>query len=126
MDKFESRRQDLIRLVERLGRGGIAHIARQIGKEPNYVSRLLYPSDKNGAKRIGEDTADLITGAFPGWNGGTNKVSEPSEIYSVSEWPFENITKAQWWAIPRTRRIDIEAQIMAVFTLHGKQTKIRA
>lgn len=62
---YEQRRSALQALVDTLGRGGIASIAQQIGKDPSYVSRMLYPSEKNGAKRIGEDTAMLLAKAFP-------------------------------------------------------------
>lgn len=67
MDKFEQRWRALVRLKDQLGRGGAAYIAREIGKEPNYISRALYPPGKNGRKRIGEDTAELLSEKFPGW-----------------------------------------------------------
>ncbi|MBR8150025.1 hypothetical protein [Burkholderia vietnamiensis] len=67
MDKFEQRWRALVRLKDQLGRGGAAHIAREIGKEPNYISRALYPPGKDGRKRIGEDTAELLDAKFPGW-----------------------------------------------------------
>lgn len=66
---YEQRRNALQNLVESLGRGGIASIAQQIGKDASYVSRMLYPADKNGAKRIGEDTAILLAKAFPSFFG---------------------------------------------------------
>lgn len=64
MDKFEQRWRALVRLKDQLGRGGAAHIAREIGKEPNYISRALYPPGKDGRKRIGEDTAELLDAKF--------------------------------------------------------------
>ncbi|WP_261541420.1 hypothetical protein [Burkholderia multivorans] len=67
MDKYEQRWRALVRLKDQLGRGGAAHIAREIGKEPNYISRALYPPGKNGRKRIGEETAELLSEKFPGW-----------------------------------------------------------
>lgn len=65
MDMYEQRRAALAALADDLGRGGIANIAQQIGKDASYVSRMLYPADKKGAKRIGEDTALLLAKAFP-------------------------------------------------------------
>lgn len=67
MDKYEVRRLALQRLVTKMGRGAIAHIAEAIGKEPNYVSRMLYEEGKPGRKRIGESSADDLNAAFPGW-----------------------------------------------------------
>lgn len=65
MDKYEQRRIALQALVDELGRGGIASIAQQIGKDASYVSRMLYPSGKTGGKRIGEDTAEALARAYP-------------------------------------------------------------
>lgn len=67
MDKYEQRRVALKKLVDELGRGGIKKVASTIAKEPNYVSRMLYPQGKKGSKRIGEDSAELISSAFPNW-----------------------------------------------------------
>lgn len=65
MDKFEIRRQLLQGLVDSLGRGAIAAIAKKIEKEPSYVSRMLYTEEKAGRKRIGEDTIELLAKAYP-------------------------------------------------------------
>jgi len=67
MDKFETRRLALQRLVDQMGYGGIAKVAQAIGKEPNYVSRMLYPAGKAGRKRIGEASVDILDEKFPGW-----------------------------------------------------------
>lgn len=67
MDKYEKRRLALQRLANGFGRGGIAKVAQAIGKEPNYVSRMLYPSGKDGRKRIGEDSVEVLDEKFPGW-----------------------------------------------------------
>lgn len=65
MDKYEQRRKALRALVDELGRGGISAVAQKIGKESSYVSRMLYPEGKNGKKRIGEDTVELLQKAYP-------------------------------------------------------------
>lgn len=67
MDKYAQRRAALQKLADSLGRGGITKIADKIGKQASYVSRMLYPEGKEGFKRIGEDTVDLLDCAFPGW-----------------------------------------------------------
>ncbi|MDR3353364.1 MAG: hypothetical protein LBO00_10280 [Zoogloeaceae bacterium] len=67
MDKYEKRRATLKGLVDSLGRGGIATVAARIGKEPNYVSRMLYPLGKLGRKRIGEDSMDALVAEYPEW-----------------------------------------------------------
>lgn len=74
MDKFERRRLALQALVRSIGRGGIARVAQHLGKEPNYVSRMLYEPSKKGHKRIGEETADLLDAKFPDWlDGGASE-----------------------------------------------------
>lgn len=65
MDKYEQRRQALRALVDSLGRGGISAVAQKIGKDSSYVSRMLYPEGKNGMKRMGEDTVEVLQKAFP-------------------------------------------------------------
>lgn len=80
MDKHEKRRVALKALVDSLGRGGIAAVAARIGKEPNYVSRMLYPPGKEGRKRIGEDSADALVAAYPEWFGEIERgAPQPSE-----------------------------------------------
>lgn len=65
MDKYESRRIALKRLVDFMGHGAIATIATEIGKSPSYVSRMLYEPGKPGAKRIGEDMLELLADTYP-------------------------------------------------------------
>lgn len=65
MDKYEERRLALKALADQLGRGALAAIAQKIGKDPSYVSRMLYPPQKAGYKRIGEDTLEALAIAFP-------------------------------------------------------------
>lgn len=65
MDKYEQRRKALRALVDSLGRGGISAVAQKIGKDSSYVSRMLYPEGKNGMKRMGEDTVEVLQKAFP-------------------------------------------------------------
>lgn len=39
-------------------------MARRIGRDSSYVSRMLYPPDKKGVKRIGDDLVEAIEAAF--------------------------------------------------------------
>lgn len=67
MDKYEHRRRCLQALITSMGRGGISKVADAIDRNPSYVSRMLYPPEKSGYKRIGEELVDAITKAFPRW-----------------------------------------------------------
>jgi HTH-type transcriptional regulator, cell division transcriptional repressor len=53
MDKYEKRRTRLAEVRDRNFHGSASDLARAIGKEPSYVSRMLYPAGKAGKKRIG-------------------------------------------------------------------------
>lgn len=70
MDKHEQRRLKLRCLINSRCGGVNANLAREIGKEPSYINRLLYPAGKKGAKRIGDEIIFACTEAFnlpPGW-----------------------------------------------------------
>lgn len=89
MDKFESRRLLLQELVDGMGRGSIAAIAKKIGKEPSYVSRMLYPEGKAGKKRIGEDSAEVLTKAYPAFFTGTKSlIGSSPEPVTVTNTPL--------------------------------------
>jgi len=83
MDKYEARRTALKRLVDALGRGGIAKISAKVGKDASYVSRMLYEPGKAGGKRIGEDVWAELTLAYPDYF--DQNASPP--IFSVPETP---------------------------------------
>lgn len=80
MDKFDQRRHALDALIQGLGHGGISQVAERIGMDASYVSRLRYPPDKPGFKRIGEDTAEKLSRAYPGWLG-PGRVSETTRTW---------------------------------------------
>lgn len=84
-DKYEKRRTALKALADSLGRGGIATIAARIGKEPNYVSRMLYPPGRQGRKRIGEDSLEKLNEAFPGLFNGLVIASPPDSARDHGE-----------------------------------------
>ncbi len=70
MDKYEKRRLNLIELRHSRCGGSNAALARLIGREPSYVTRMAYPEGKSGKKRIAEDMVDIIEAAFSlpkGW-----------------------------------------------------------
>lgn len=67
LDRYETRRLALKALVDELGRGGRATVAKRIEKEPSYIARMLYPPGKDGRKRIGDELVDAITRAYPDW-----------------------------------------------------------
>lgn len=70
-------------------------MARRLGKDASYVSRLLYPPGKAGKKRIGDDMVDVIEQAFMmprGWlstpaDEATTVTTIPNQK-AVGDWPF--------------------------------------
>lgn len=63
MDKYQARRRNLQQLLDERFGGVVKQLADAIGKDPSYVSRMLWEEGKKGAKRIGEDMADTICDA---------------------------------------------------------------
>ncbi|MCI1676606.1 MAG: XRE family transcriptional regulator [Ewingella americana] len=57
---YENRRVKLAEYIDSLGVGGQKKVADAIGKDASYVSRMLYPDDKAGRKRIGEESVLLL------------------------------------------------------------------
>jgi len=72
MDKYAYRQKLLASLIQDRFDGVIARFASAVDIAPSYVSRMLYPETKAGAKRIGESTIEKIetslglTGYFSG------------------------------------------------------------
>lgn len=64
MDKYERRRLRLIELRETKCNGKAADLAKAIGRDASYVSRMLYPEGKAGKKRIADDMMEVIETAF--------------------------------------------------------------
>lgn len=81
MDKYEKRRVRLAELRDQKFHGSASDLARAIGKEPSYVSRMLYPAGKAGKKRIGEDMAEAIETAL-GWPKGSLDSDTPVDHLS--------------------------------------------
>lgn len=67
MDKYNTRRIALKALIDQFGWGGQAKVAKQIGKDASYLSRMLSDPRKAGSVNIGEDTCEALEKSFPGW-----------------------------------------------------------
>lgn len=57
MNIQEVRRDNLAAIIHFRFDGVVAACARKIEKQASYISRLLYPFDKDGSKKMGEDLA---------------------------------------------------------------------
>lgn len=84
MDKYEIRRQRLIKLRDERCNGKAAQVARVIGRPDNYVSRMLYPEGKKGKKRIAEDMAEVIESAFKLPKGWLDDLESDTTVYNNS------------------------------------------
>ncbi|MBS1143385.1 MAG: repressor [Proteobacteria bacterium] len=81
---YEMRRQHLKTLVDKLGRGGIAAVAKKIDVNASYLSRCLYPPEKAGRKNIGDEIATRLDEHFPSWKGASiTSLHSPAAAYSV-------------------------------------------
>lgn len=83
--KRQLRQQRLRQLIDEISNGSIAEFARKIDKEPSYISRMLYPADKNGAKPIGEKIiAEICSKLDLPSNWFENDAELPHEIFRDS------------------------------------------
>lgn len=80
MDKYERRRQNLLRLKKERCNDVAAELAAKIERPANYVSRMLYPLDKKGRKRIAEDMVDLVEEKFQLPRGWMDGLVDPADI----------------------------------------------
>lgn len=69
MDKYEKRRQALIKLVEPDKRGNIRKFSERLDIDASYLSRMLYEPGKENKKNIGEDIVEKISAMYPEWLG---------------------------------------------------------
>lgn len=86
MDKYENRRERLSLLIATQLKGSKAELARKLGISESYVSRMLYPGNRAGGKRIGEEMADKISKAFglpPGWLDRPNAEDAGADLSNV-------------------------------------------
>ncbi len=64
MDKYENRRQRLLKLRDEKCGGKAVTLAKKIEREPSYVSRMFYEEGKTGKKRIADNMVEVIENAF--------------------------------------------------------------
>lgn len=76
MPEFTNHQLLLMRLRDELCDKSAAELARKIGKDATYVSRLFYPIGKKGRKGVGLEIMSACTTAFslkPGyWDGASD------------------------------------------------------
>ena len=125
---YEERRQNLRSLVERLGHGGIAKIAKEIDVEANYISRCLYAPDKKGRKNIGDETVIKLDKAYPGWQRGAHILTEPSNILygEFDQSLHETITIIQRLSQPRQQAVLRQAKLLLLEQQQEDQNSIQA
>lgn len=93
MDKYENRRRRLIELRDTFCNGSPTELARKIGREPSYISRMLYPEGKRWKKRIAEDMAEIVEQSFGlprGWMDGHDAPSPeaPPPVQKLPDDPY--------------------------------------
>lgn len=79
---YALRRQKLAEYIDSLGVGGQRKVADALGKDASYVSRMLYPDEKAGKKRIGDEMVLALESGLNlprGWFDGIAELSAPAE-----------------------------------------------
>lgn len=132
-ETYEKRRAALRNLVNSMGRGGIARVARELSVEASYISRALYPPDKAGRKNIGDETVVKLNEKFPGWlNELAHKGNDESRFVVAQEPSSDSVH-----TFPDRRRDDHPAIVKVVqlmretsddgkFVLLGKAQEVAA
>lgn len=137
MDKYERRRLRLIELKDLLCEKKQAMLAEKIGRDANYVSRMLYAEGKPGRKRIAEDMRDHIEKSFrlaPGWldmplktpilrpgeepPAGAQHVKAAPAPWPELTWPFDRVSAQQWELLTGKERAAIEGVVLALVGHH--------
>lgn len=110
MPEFTNHQMLLMRLRDEQCHGKAAELARMIGKDATYVSRLFYPIGKKGGKGVGLEIMSACTKAFklqPGyWEGmidlpasykidrdGHSKGHVPANEFGVIQLPKQNLDR---------------------------------
>jgi hypothetical protein len=129
MDKYERRRRRVQELLKHSFENSQARLAEAIDRDPNYVSRMLYPEGKPGKKRIGEAMRDSIEQACHLTPGSLDMdpgspfipdgaVHEPAAAYEASgstwSWPFEKLTPAEWTDLSLSERRTVESVALTI------------
>ena len=81
MAEYTNEQQLLMHLRDAECRGNAAELARKIGKDPTYVSRLFYPIGKKARKSIGLEIMQSCTKAFSLPPGFWERPAKSAEAY---------------------------------------------
>lgn len=127
MDKFELRRLRLRELIDAACSGKIALFAEKISRSDSYASRMLYPEDKKGRKRIGDDMMVVIEEAFNlprAWLDlplGMDLPGHAPEVVDAGNvvryrtrwnWPFKRVTPNQYSLLSPVQQGHVEDTIL--------------
>ncbi len=136
MDVQSHRKARLRELINKRCKGVIAVFADKIGRSESYVSRMLYPIDKAGAKPIADKMNLVIEEAFKlprAWldlplgsgldeeslteSGGPYRLGHANSSHVASEpgtsrlhpkWPFDRVSPQQYSTLSRKQKDHVE------------------
>lgn len=127
MDKYEQRRLRLKELIDVACNRKISVFAAKIERSDSYASRMLYPADKNGVKRIGDDMMVVIEEKFNlprAWLDMPLGTALPGEAADAVDpgllvryrmrghWPFQRVTPYHYGLLSQAQQSHIEDTIL--------------
>lgn len=122
-NKYESRRLRLKKLIDKYAEGKISRFAEIIGRDPSYISRMLYPANKAGRKRIADNMMEHIekTLSLPrGW-------FDFPIIDNQSDWPFTSISSEDYKLLSESDKEEVEVLIqLKISRIKDKPTNKKA
>lgn len=136
MDVQSHRKARLRELIDHTCNGVIATFANSIGKDESYTARMLYPSEKNGSKPIGDKMQLIIEAKYNlprAWFdmsmgeclpnseekikqvGFLKKEETPPELSRPSfGWPFEKVSREDYSILSKMHKEQIENMILVI------------
>lgn len=118
MDKFEIRRQKLLKLIDKYANGVQYKFAQLVDMSPGTISHLVAEPGTLGKQLISETKIDQIEGRLniPGW---FDLPTNPQQDL----WPFKAMTFRQYCELDSLDKDEIEAFLKIKIKSHSKKQK---
>lgn len=118
MDKFEIRRQKLLKLIDEYANGVKYKFAQMVDLHPGTISHLVAEPGTPGKQLISEAKIDQIEGRLdiPGW---FDLPPDPQQDL----WPFKAMTFRQYCEMESLDKEEIEAFLKIKLKSHFKKQK---
>ena len=134
--RTDHRRARLQEIITAACGGVIRVFAERIGRDPTYISRLLYEAGKAGGRNVGDEIAEaterefkLVKGWFdlplgvlvPGATDSNVPHEDTENVGWPPSWPFQRLSKSQWSLLSTAEKEHIEDCALLFLSVHATQ-----